>query len=215
MPSNTPSGVNFEIPSLEAYNTNELDMPLIDPEQDACIAALCNVAERLDQELSDWFEDLPQEWWPTPTAIPTSSPHVWNGLIHMYPRPLATILFNFAYSLRIMLHGILIRMRMFRGESIRPQSLFKIRIAVDGISAAVPFAMGIEGLPISFKKNFLDHMGWSRANSVFQINGMYTAAAVGDVVPLEQRQWLKGRLEYIESVVGVSSAGVLAKHLRL
>lgn len=184
-------------------------------EEEARLDELCDEIEELDLAISQWFDILPSEWHPLVLATQTTRDDVWHRLVHYYRRPLAAIFFTFAHSLRIILNGLLLKMQLRRQIGPQAQSLFKIRMSVDAICATIPYCFGFndEVLPRRFRDSFLEKRNWARANTIFQIHGIFFAAAIGDVVPLEQRRWLKGYLDHARFDLGYGFAGMLARGL--
>ena len=179
----------------------------------AKLAHLCARARNLDEQIETFFKSLPQEWLPTHILVNDNEAETWSGLVHFFQRPLASLFFMFAYTLRIITNGLLVNMSKLQGEPCPPHSIHQIWLAVDNISAVVPYVFGCRQLGLPFKQYFVDDLAWQRALGVFLLRPLFVAASVGDIISLKQRKWLKGKIEYAHSTVGFHSANILANEL--
>ena len=172
----------------------------------------------LDARLDQWFETLPEEWWPS--VVPTSpiQSDVWSGTLYSYSDRILAQIFCIAYIIRVIIHDKAMEIAHRIGRDPPQQHLYSIRAAADSFCATVPYLFGTDAsgnISSGLDPGSIHQLAWLRGGIGASMRWISIVANCSSAVPLEQRQWLKTRLETAAIEASYDQARILAEQIRL
>ena len=189
----------------------------INPETDAIFEAQLHQLHQLDAQLDEWFSELPDEWWP---IVTTTEPRedVWNQTIYTFTSQILGETFILAYIARIIMHDKILQTSVRLGRSPPTASLYSIRAATDSFCAIVPWLFGCDALKDlvpDFRSDLIDPRTWLKIGITIAVRWLGVPAKCELGVPLEQRKWLKGRLDFTTTVIPYAHARILSQQIQV
>lgn len=181
------------------------------------LSSLLSQLHSLDIRLDEWFDGLPEEWWP---SVMTTQPRedVWNSVVHVFSDRLLADMFDMAAVMRIIIHGRILDISFQLGQSAPAESTYAIQNAADSICGSIPWLFGSDALGAAnpaLGKQFLDPLAWCRGGLVICMKWIPWPAHCSSCVPEAQRRWLKQRLEYAGRATTSAQAATLAQQIEI
>ncbi|KAI9722303.1 MAG: hypothetical protein M1812_001775 [Candelaria pacifica] len=212
--------VALSIPYIRA-RANELLSSYKDASSIAAVSSLALDAEQKDEELLSWHESLEDSWYARTSAYltdipsdPSSAP-VWRGPVHQYTDVHRAGIINLYRTHRIHVQAIILRCR---GWLAPPNEFYRegppyeshyhaLQQLVDDVCSSVPYHFGL----------MMDERQTTSVNPVANGMGAYlimlplSVSASVECIPKEQRDWLRGRLRYLNQTYKIDQAKQLAE----
>ena len=189
-----------------------------DLDKEAVLTEFLSQLQELDVRLDKWFDEVPDAWWPTPIPIATSHSDVWDGVINAFTDKVLADMFVVAYMERILIHEKILQVVSYLGHSPPSSTTYAIQAATDAFCACIPWIFGCEALggdnPAT-SHTLIDPQAWLRAGVTMCMKWIPVPANLKSVIPLEQRQWLRARLEHAAAEVNFAYATILVEQIHL
>ncbi|KAF2134597.1 hypothetical protein P153DRAFT_352571 [Dothidotthia symphoricarpi CBS 119687] len=214
----------IDLPNLRA-RANRLTNTPHNPTQESEAAQILDFAQMVDGNLEEWYRTLPPEWKHhiigVVSEIPAATEDItlvekWPGEQHVYHDvPLASIMNDYRVC-RIFCRRVIMACVTWLGfgdtgnwdeDGAYGRSVFIIQQMVDDISACVPFHMSYDLQPLA--REMGQEQNAAEAFGGYSLVWPLYVAANAETVPQLQRDWLFGRLSFIGTQFGLSSAQVL------
>lgn len=187
-------------------------------EQEAVLTNLLSELRDLDTRLDQWFDELPEYWWPTTVTVSASCPDVWSGVINTFPERILAGMLCIAYVKRLVIHEKIIQLATCLGQSHPTESTYAMRATTDAFCAVVPWLFGCDALgdnnPAK-NKTMIDPLAWLRAGVTVCMKWIPIFANSEGVASEEQRRWLRGRLDFAAQEANFAQARILAERVRV